>query len=60
MNTTNEKVATELKRLLDDCYETFNWIIESEIWDSIKENSSAEEMMYEIDNFINNHLTKTK
>ena len=50
MNTTNEKVATELKRLLDDCYETFNWIIESEIWDSIKE----------IDNFINNHLTKTK
>ena len=56
----------ELKRLLDDCYDTFKWITECEYWDYIKENSSAEDMMYEIDSFINNnagrlcYLEKTK
>ena len=43
----------ELLRLLEDCKDSFEWIIQSEYWDYIKHNSSADILVSEINEIIN-------
>ena len=43
----------ELLRLLEDCKDSFEWIIQSEYWDYIKHNSSADILVSEINKIIN-------
>ena len=43
----------ELLRLLEDCKDSFEWIIQSEYWDCIKDNSSADILVSEINEIIN-------
>jgi hypothetical protein len=42
----------ETLKLLEDCKDTFEWIVESEIWCYIEDNCSALELINEIDNAI--------
>ena len=43
----------ELLRLLEDCKDSFEWINQSEYWDYIKHNSSADILVSEINKIIN-------
>ena len=44
------KMPKEIKELLVDCRETFEWIVESEYWEYMEEYSSAQEMINQINN----------
>lgn len=46
----------ETLKLLEDCKDTFEWIVESEIWCCIEDNCSALELINEIDNAIKNEV----
>ena len=41
------------RELLEDCRDTFDWIVGSEYWDYIEEYSSAEDMIGKIDKLLN-------
>ena len=42
----------ELLRLLEDCKDSFEWIIQSEYWDYIKEYSSADILKNKIETLL--------
>ena len=42
----------ETRELLEDCRDTFEWIVDCEYWECIEEYSSAEDMMTKIDNIL--------
>ena len=51
-----DTMTNETLKLLEDCKDTFEWIIESEIWCYIEDNCSALELINEIDNAIKNEV----
>ena len=42
----------KIRELLEDCRDTFDWIVGIEYWDYIEEYSSAEDLMVKIDKLL--------
>ena len=47
-----EAMNKETRELLEECRDTFEWIVDCEYWECIEEYSSAEDMMTKIDNIL--------
>ena len=45
-----------IKELLEDCKDTMNWGVGCEFWEYMKESSSCQDLITEIDNVLNKEV----
>jgi len=47
-------VEKNIKELLEDCKETMQWVVGCEFWENMKEGSSCQDLIKEIDEVLEN------
>ena len=45
-----------IKELLKDCKESMQWVVDCEFWEYMKESSSCQDLITEIDNVLNKEV----